>query len=187
MIFDSTPWKDDLRRTAKYLEGLSCKKFGNSERRMAAVEKRLMVGFYAIRKLIGAKKVADSVACSMVRVTKYEYISSGEENINMLNRHKILNYYKFDVPNIDKMSLYEVCNKLVHSYVFEFAVDSEGFLGSILFNSDKSRHSWLFEMPLSGIIMKFYEVAEGGVPTFSMEQNKGKHKKKDDAWIYRCE
>lgn len=187
MIYESSPWKDDLKRTAKYLRELSCNKLGGSERRLVAIEKKIMLGFYSIRKLIEARKLTKRVELHHVNLNKYKYKVGGGCQIDLLSRHDMLRFYDLDTPVSETMLLKWVCDKFVHSYVFEYVVDSEGIFSAILFNSDKTRHEWLYEISVENVVYVFEEIALDGCSLFECKIKEDGRKKKDDMFIYRCE
>jgi len=155
MIWESNVWKDDLLRKADMLES------GQKQTRwvpaaFARVEHNLMIGFYAIRKLIEAKKLCDSIVGQSVDLVIYP--STGDIP-NLLNWHHIERFYNFEKGSNEFRNLLYVCHQIVHSYIFVpiFSESQQGLSG-ILFTSDRQRSDILHFASVDEIIRLFRQI-----------------------------
>lgn len=69
---------------------------------------------YQVRKLIEAKKVSNSLVDSTKPITKYASV----KNVTLMNWHWLDELYNLKDPEIDNLSIKDVCNQLIQSYVF---------------------------------------------------------------------
>jgi hypothetical protein len=156
MIHESRFWKNDLLKSALSLEGrLTQRRW--SDGTFADVEKRVMLGFYAIRKLIEAKKIDDKVANQSAALTIYR--SSGKP-VTRLNWHRYEELYDLTSPQISKLELLLVCHQFVHSYVFSCSFSQTHELVSVLVSSDRSRNGVLYEVQVLEVIRIFREIGQ---------------------------
>lgn len=149
MIWESYPWKEELHRIADRLE----KKTRQSrwtERTDANLEKDVFVGFYAVRKLMEARKLSVDVVSQQVRC-KIAPLREGKR-ITHYNWHKLDELYDFDRQGKITLSLRRLCNQFIHSYVFCSFFDESGFLHSVAVASDRKRNECIQIVPVASLI-----------------------------------
>ena len=156
MIHESHYWKDDLLKAAASLEQRVTQHRWR-DATFANVEKKVMLGFYAIRKLIEAHKVDDQTARQNVAVVVYP--STGKL-VTRSNWHRWWELYDLEDPRKTKIRLVPLCHQFVHSYVFSCAFDESRALESVLVSSDRERNRMLFSVSIDELIRVFRAVGK---------------------------
>jgi len=159
MIWDSHPWKRELRRLAGLIRRLAKDVNGQWEKNDYALERAVMVGFYSIRKLIEAMKLTTACAKMQVPLISYPLRTGKKPTIHHLNWHRINEFYDLGVEHSKNIRLLSLCNMFVHSYIFIPNVDEHGNIVSIFFNSDKTKYSCLYSVEIETIAALFNDVA----------------------------
>ena len=153
MIFESHIWKSelarDLRTVRRYIQrAKSLDRKSNSddaeavfERAALAIEKFAFTSAFIIRKLSESMKLSDELEATPLPVQVFARIRPNDP-MDFLNRHKIKKYYNMKIPRRMFIAPVKLCNALIHSFVFEVALDS------ILFNSDWTKNRELLQVEL---------------------------------------
>lgn len=156
MIHESRYWNDDLTKSAASLERrLKQKRW--YEGTFADVEKKIMLGFYAIRKLTEAHKIDDKTSGQSLSVTAFPSIGP---LVTRNNWNRWWELYDLEDPRSIRMQLLPLCHQFVHSYVFSCAFDEARALDSVLVSSDRERNRMLFRVPISEVIRVFKSVGK---------------------------
>jgi hypothetical protein len=121
----------------------------------AKVEQTLMMGFYAIRKLIEAKKICDALVSRQIHVK--EFAPTGKM-ATLLNWHHIDRFYKLESSKKTQIDLMAICHQFVHSYIFILSFDDNRRLDGVFLTSDKKRSSCLYYVEIKSIIDLFEKV-----------------------------
>jgi hypothetical protein len=149
MIWDSAPWRKELSAIAINITN-SSKKRKPSEKLLINLEKNIMIGFYIIRKLIEAKKLSSSTKALKIKVAKYKSLG---KPCTLLNWHRLNELFDFSKPMWQHEKLYNICNQIIHSYVFMPNGNSKtGPIKSIIFCSDYNRNNHVLEIMLKDIV-----------------------------------
>lgn len=114
-----------------------------------------MKGFYAIRKLIEAHLISDSLSESMLTVRVY---AATGKRVTYMNRHKIDHLYDLEHSRRETRSLTFVCNQVVHSYVFQSVLEERGGLEGFMFSSDRERNRCLLHLAARDVVKLFQKV-----------------------------
>jgi hypothetical protein len=114
MIWEPSLWKSDLLRKARDLR-IRKTQTRWPEASLANLEKSLMVGFYSVRKLIEADKVATSIKRETIALI--EYPATGKK-VTKLNWHRVEELYDLNKPKTVTRNALFICNQFVHSFVF---------------------------------------------------------------------
>jgi len=154
MIWESNYWKDDLLRRAKMLRVRTRQKRW-PEASSAKVELALMTGFYAVRKLIEAKKLTDALVAK--RIPVWEFPAIGKP-IHLFNWHHIDRLYALQKSKKSQIDVEHLCHQFVHSYVFLLSFDDKRQLNGVFLSSDKKRSSCLYYVEIRAIIDLFERV-----------------------------
>lgn len=150
MIHSSSYWKDELLTLANKLERRR-KQRRFSARSFAKFEKEIFFAFYAIRKLLEAKKLTQRVGKRSISVESY---SSTGKGVTWLNRDtlgfEIEKYFDVTKRTHEKVSIGYLCNQIIHSYIFipEFYGDR---LMRILISSDYMRNQKLYSVKIRDV------------------------------------
>ncbi|MET3705865.1 hypothetical protein ABIB17_000464 [Arthrobacter sp. UYEF6] len=157
MIYDSIPWRQELGRIARRLERKSRQAHWN-ERSSFLVERSFMDAGFAIRRLLEARKLADSLAASRIKVTRYPRKGSIPD---FYTRDDIDEHYDLDGGVKDQITLTHLANQLIHSYVWVLSFDGESeedegdgeghFIGVFL-ASEKERQKHVYFLPAGSLI-----------------------------------
>jgi hypothetical protein len=151
MITESHYWKDDLLQRAQQLQRRVNQKRW-TEFSSARVEQTIMLGFYAIRKLIEAKKFSDDVANQTLRITTHSWRG---KSVTRLNRFDYWELYDLERSRTVTRSLTFLCNQVVHSYIFALSFNDSGAFNGIFVASDRERHETLHFIQIQQIIELF--------------------------------
>jgi hypothetical protein len=154
MITESHYWKDNLLQRAQQLRRRVNQKRW-TETTSSRVEQTIMLGFYAIRKLIEAKKLSDDVANQTLRITTHPWRG---ESVTRLNRFDYWELYDLDRSRAVVRSLTFLCNQVVHSYIFALSFDDSCVFNGILVASDRERHQVLYFFQIQQIIDLFEQI-----------------------------
>lgn len=155
MIWHSVYWKEELYRHAAELKRRKHQKKW-FERSTAGLEKTIMIGFYAIRKLMEAHAISDELRDQQLRLKAYRWTGS---RVTFMNWHKIDQKYDLQTPIVLTKTVRWLTNQLIHSFVFMPGFDPEDRLDSLLFNSDRTRRQYLYSISIDKIVSLFEEVA----------------------------
>ncbi len=146
MIWDSCYWKDDLLKSKKWLKEKIVSRRRPSEKRMVEFEKCIFITAYQVRKLIEAKKVSNSLVDSTLPITKYGNV----KNVTLMNWHRLDELNNLKAPETDNISIKDVCNQLIHSYVF--VAEQPSFtapIKGVFFSSDRYKNKVLFHLRIN--------------------------------------
>jgi hypothetical protein len=127
---------------------------------MARCEQTIMLGFYAIRKLIESMKLTDQVSNTSVAVRFYP--ATGR-TIHFLNCHRIDELYDLEKPKRKTVSLRYLCNQVMHSYVFSLLFNEDHSLAGMLLSSDRQRSKELLQVSTEDIVRIFELVGRDDV------------------------
>lgn len=157
MMWESGPWKEELRRTVARLERRSRQKQWR-EASYARVELDAMQGFYMVRKLIEAPgKVSETVKNRRVPVTEFDLRPGAQ--VDSMNWHKITSLYDLDAGKAGVRDLMFVCNQFVHSFVFVTAHGNDPALTGFYLASDRQKEKTLLLVTLADVLKCFAVVA----------------------------
>ena len=170
MIHESRFWKDDLFKSATSLERrLTQQRWYDGT--FADVEKKVMLGFYVIRKLVEAHKVDDKTAKQGIAVTVYP--STGKR-VTRNNWYHWWDLYDMEDPRKTKVPLISLCHQFVHSYVFSCAFDENRAFDSVLVSSDRERNRMLFSVSVPEVMRVFRAVGKNYPNSYRSEFNEAK-------------
>ena len=148
MIYESYPWKQDLLRRKRLILKYNCADLlseDHEDRAYTVLEKAIFYSAFIIRKLIDCKtKVSDDVDA-------YKLVLTGIrpcKNIDWMHRWPDEDNYDWDHVTSYTKSGEEVCNWLIHSYVFFFGFDGSGKIDSFYVSSDFDRNKLLYRIEL---------------------------------------
>ncbi|MET3367236.1 UNVERIFIED_CONTAM: hypothetical protein ABIE34_000457 [Jeotgalibacillus campisalis] len=182
MISDSVPWRYELLRIARRLE----RKMGQehwTERSSFRVERDLMMAGYAIRRLLEARKVSDSLAAKQIPIVRHQRTGPMPD---FYNRDGIDVIYDLDNPIRDQVTLAHLANQIIHSYVLVISCDEieapygepDGIEveGTYLFNgyylaSEKERTTHVYFLDASTLIAVCRSIAVEDIVAIDMRRD----------------
>lgn len=173
MIWDSRPWKARLYKHAEKLTQLSSRNSFSEEDSVLA-EESIMVGCFAIRKLLESEKLSEEVEEICIKSSSLPAIYraapewSGVERMQMsaFDNHKIDRYFDFENFVEETIKMRDFLNQAVHSVCFQLLFNEEdGKLLALLVCSDHRvrDHKPLLNILISDIIALFIKVAQDDV------------------------
>lgn len=175
MIYESYPWKQDLLRRKRLIlkynraEILSEK---SDDRAYTVIEKAVFYSAFIIRKLIDCKgKVSDEV-------DKYRFTVKGIppiKYIDMMHRWSDEDSHDWDRETSYTKSGAEICNWLIHSYIFFFCYNETGAIESFYVSSDYDRNKLLYRVEMKDWIAYMEFVGSDYVVSTYMIADKEKH------------
>jgi hypothetical protein len=139
MIYESGPWKDRLLRDAKRLRGLM-RPTRTPLRRNHAIEQVLFLSAFCMRKLWEAHKISTSWGKRAVSCRRYKLRADVP---TILKRDEIADFYDLESPTLGTVTPPDLCNLLIHSFVFLPDFTTNGRLAGLFFASDRSRRGHL--------------------------------------------
>jgi len=102
-----------------------------------------------VRKLIEAEKI--STDNKSLKVSCYITPSNGK-NVHRFNIASADRLYDFTKTRKSKLKLFDLCNQVIHSYIFDPTFDQELNLVGFWVSSDYKRHTALYNFILQDII-----------------------------------
>lgn len=153
VIWESQPWREELCRVAAKLNGWSRAVDWDDDYVTFEIERDVMVSAYAIRKLVEARKLADSTMRSTVHVEAFPLI---ERIPDLMNWDRLDEFYDFERSRTEELGLRELCNQLIHSFIFVQEVADAGTsadgLAGFLVASDRARLARLYRIKIDSLI-----------------------------------
>jgi hypothetical protein len=162
MIWESSYWKEDLLRLAAGLRKRQHRRRW-SERAQAKLEKEILYAFYAVRKLIEAKRLTDRVANLQCVARSYPYTYTGKRLtlFDWVRNFEVA--YDFRKEKSERLPIRFICNQIIHSYVFIECFGKSGGLSGIFFSSESQRYKRLYHMSIREILKALSKVGSDHV------------------------
>lgn len=110
------------------------------------------MGFYAIRKLIEAKKLTDALVAKQIPV--WEFPATGK-SVHLYNWHHIDRLYELEKSKKTQIDVLYLCHQFVHSYIFLLSLDDKRRLNGVFLSSDRKRTSCLYHVEITAVIELF--------------------------------
>lgn len=158
MSTTSHPWKRHLLKQAEALEALR----GGQRRTEASavkLEEAVVLGFYAIRRLIGGFLLSEAVVHRPIAMTAYPArrpagtIRLGDEDVREL--------YDLSAGRTTSHDLLFACHQVLHNCAFAAQPGATQALEGILVTSDHQRKVALYGIRLDALIALFRRIGEG--------------------------
>lgn len=163
MIHESYPWKQDLlRRIALIKKYNSVDMFQkNEEQAYTVLEKSIFYSAFIVRKLLDCKsKLSDAADKYSIKMQKVKPI----KKITYLNSHKIDKNYNWENKENVIISGRDICNFLIHSYVFNFLWDEQfSIITDFIVSSDFDKNKCLYCITLDEWLKYLYFIAKDDV------------------------
>jgi hypothetical protein len=170
VITDSTPWKIELLRIADRLERKKTQRRW-TEQTGFLVERDVMVGAYALRKLLEARKISDLLANRQVLI-KEHVLLEGSRPPDMHNRYFIWENYDLDVCKEHAFTLWAFCNQIIHSWNWMISATEDDQFDGFYVSSDRERRSSLYFVAIDLYIELLRAVGSETVVSITMGRDK---------------
>ncbi len=143
MIYESYPWKQDLLRRKKlFIAYNTYENFQkNDERTFTVLEKAIFYSAFIIRKLIDCRdKTSDEADKYTIEVEKRIPLQS----INLMNRWPDENMCNWNQLQKENVNGKDICNWLIHSYIFFFSQNANEMVDGFFVSSDYDRNKAIY-------------------------------------------
>ena len=159
MISDSVPWREHLWKAATALEKRASS-VRWTDRTSFLVERDLMNGMFAIRRLIESAKTSSNlpkerVSCGMHPLTG--------RVPKIYDRWSFWEHYDMESKQQTQLTVTELVTIFIHSFVLDFYPTSEDGQAMIWVVSDRDRHKRLYSVTLERAIDLFRRVGSEDV------------------------
>ncbi len=171
MVYESYPWKQDLlRRKRLFLKYNTVEQFEkNEDAAYTALEKAVFYSAFIIRKLIDCRgKLSDDADKYALPVEKY----APRKEVNALNRWPDEDTHDWGQPNREAAQGKDVCNWLIHSYMFFFKFNKENTISGFFITSDYDRNKSLYYISTTDWLEYMTFVANDSVVASDMHYDK---------------
>ena len=156
MIEESLYWRRDLQRYARTIEAWRHKSL-RRDVDWARIEHSIMLGFFSIRRLLESYKLSDTTRDMDVQVTQYPFKQGS--HLTLLNWSKLDRHYDFAKATDYRLSLRDLSNQVIHSYVFSLASNRRHRLAGMFVSSEFRRRRSVAYFPAWRIVRLFRLVA----------------------------
>lgn len=172
MIDDSRPWRQQLWESAGRLEARSRVTDWEDEQVAFKIERDLLLGAFAIRRLAEAHKLPTALMNSTVGVEAFARVDGIQDHMNW---HHLDRFYDFADVSAQSLGVGQLCNQFIHSFVLMPEADdaSGGGMSAVLVASDRLRNEVLYRVETSTIVDLFRAVATEELVGTTMIRGKG--------------
>lgn len=168
MIQDSIPWRMELLATAERLEKRKSQRRW-TDRTGFLVERDVMVGAYSVRRMKESFKVSDNLASRTWPVRIHEPCGPVPD---VHNNHKLWDLYDLGKGRGAELSLTNVCNQVIHSWIWGFAAGENGVgLDGVFVSSDRKRRKCLYFLSIDMLVDLFRSVGEEEIYHIEMRRD----------------
>lgn len=177
MIDDSWVWKEKLVRDRGGLKRrlrAAAEDEDALEKALVSLESFVFLTGYILRKLAEARKLSDQLERSVMRVTAYPRTHSSYP-LDFMNAHRIDRAYDFNSGRQKTLAFRDICNVLVHSFVFMATTDEDGRTATgFLVNSDRLKNVELYFVDLDDFFSLVSQVASDDIVYLHNDRVTGK-------------
>ncbi|MGI2227863.1 hypothetical protein [Shewanella frigidimarina] len=150
MIWESCYWKEPLLKSATWLVRMRLRP-NSGEPLLVKLEKELMMGFYAIRKLLDTAKITDATKASKYSVNWFPNLHI----VDYLNWDSIDRLFDLDEKNQEDRDIRFLCDRFVHSYIFIPDFEDNGKFLGVYVATDRDRKKKLYFVTAETIVSIF--------------------------------
>jgi hypothetical protein len=153
MIWESKYWKDDLINYSNKLEKrINQKKWFDSS--YANAEKEIMISAFMIRKLDESNKLSDELMNQQLKIIEFE---NNGKKIDITKRLVPERYFEIDKPNKGIVAITDLCNSIIHSYIFSL-IFIENTFKYFWVASDYNKFNKMFQIEIVQFIRIMKEI-----------------------------
>lgn len=159
VISDSIPWREQLWKASLALEKRAGSRRWNA-RTAFLVERDLLVGMFAIRRLIESAKTSSNIPS--------ERISCGLHPLTgqvprIYDRWSYWEHYDITSKRQSQVEVRKLASLFIHSFVLGFYPASNDGPAMIWVVSDRDRHKFLYSMPFDRVVRLFRRIGSEDV------------------------
>lgn len=167
MISESQYWKNDLAKNVSFIHNKLYQTVWR-EASFAALEKRIMLSCYIVRKLAESNKITKERFLEPVNLWSYK---NNGKVVDLLNSHRIDELYEVENAIEITKPLSYITNQIIHSYIFLYSFKERNKIDGIIFNSDKSKHKEVYRLTLKEFLRVLSPIAQCYVGRTIMQRN----------------
>lgn len=172
MIYESYPWKQDLLRRRRLILKYNCGNVIEDERAYTVIEKAVFYSAFIIRKLLDCRlKVSDAV--DNYKFTVKWFIPKKPMDL----MHRWVEEDTHDLEHEmteDARPGRDICNWLIHSFVFLFGYNEDNKIDSFYVSSDFDKDKRLYRIELSDWMAYMEFVGNDSVVSLQIHFDKDK-------------
>lgn len=170
MINESHPWKLDLRRRLRLIRKYNTAGLleRDDDSAYTILEKCVFYSAFIIRKLIECVRLSDDAE-------RYSFQAIGIKPVKHIDRmHHWPDENSHDWEKEARITVAgkDLCNWLIHSFVFFFEFEENGLISSFCISSDYDRNKILYKIALNDWISYMNYVASDDITELSMHYDK---------------
>lgn len=140
MIADSVPWREELYKSALRLQRWNTQSRWTSRTYFLA-ERDIMMGAYAIRRLIDSGKCSSNLPTRRCQMHWYQL--TGRAPRGWRDRFSPEDFYDLFSPRNGELTAARLCNEIIHSYVFQiFGEEDDTTAVALVSDYDRSKRLW---------------------------------------------
>ena len=152
MAYESFYWRNLIRRDLVYLSKKMKMKHheveANIDEHFSYVEIKIMTTAYALRKLADTHKLPDITLNKLVKAQIYRRkVSEPPRAYGDMEKE-----FDFNTRKAGTIKLRDLCNQIIHSYIFQAMGSRTKAFNSFFVVSDYSRNKYVYEVSLSTFI-----------------------------------
>lgn len=172
MIYESYPWKQDLlRRRRLFLKYNTVEALKNSyDRAYTVLEKSVFYSAFIIRKLLDCRsKLSDEAESYSLCVDVYKSL----KKVHLFRNWPDEQSHDWDHPWKETVNGRDICNWLIHSYIFGFEFDKEedGIVEGFFLSSDRYRNKSLYYVKICDWLAYIEFVANDNLESLTYKYN----------------
>ena len=180
MVYESYPWKQDLQRRKRLIlkyntaEGFD----RNYNSTYTVIEKSIFYSAFIIRKLLDCGgKLSDEASRYVIKAKSIKPLV----HINLMQRWPEEDSHDWEHEKIVAVSGKDVCNWLIHSYLFFVEFDEGGAIISFCVSSDFDKNKVLYKISITDWVEYI-----GYIVTDDIVSMSSYYDEKADEYIYTC-
>ena len=145
MIYNSYIWKKDLNKQLEIIRENNIIQKLSKEESFDEIEKAIFLSGFMIRKLMDSRtKVTDHIDNLSILIE----VMDATDSPTILNAHRIEQHYDLEKRDHVAISLRNICNMLIHSFVFEFSIGDNELIDGFYIVADRNKDKALYYVAL---------------------------------------
>ena len=158
-LIESCYWREELKADIRWLR-TKVKYNRWSEKQLVLFERKLMLVAFQIRSLLERPKVNDRVKALKLEAVRYPKV--GGKPFTVVGPGWPDDRFDLSSPQAVQLSVWYVCNQLIHCYWMSTFSEDRGRFTSVLVTSDFKRHTCMYEFDVSRLIDLFSAFSDEG-------------------------
>jgi hypothetical protein len=157
-LIESSYWREELKVDIRWLRAKQTYRRW-SEKQLVLYERKLMIVAFQVRTLLERPKVNDRVRSLKFQAVRYPKV--GDKPFTNVGPGWPDERFDLSSPEAVQLSVWDVCNQLIHYYWMSTASENRRFTSVLVF-SDYKRHICAYEFEVSTLIDLFSAFSDDG-------------------------